>query len=116
MSHLCPLRHGQKKALLAPEGLHLPGAEEVLLMLKVKILPVLCHDHGGCRFWRGRNLNYLRSLLQEEEREYTIRYGALRTELHWPPGHPPLVVIIWVSKQAKPAYLRQMWLVFRVMM
>lgn len=32
------------------------------------------------------------------------------------PGHPPLVVIMWVSKQAKSAYLRQMWLVFRVSM
>lgn len=81
VSHLCPLRHGQKKAAFAPEGLHLPGAEQVLLMLKVKILPVLCHDHGGCRLWRGRDLNYLRSLLQEEH-GYTIRYGALRTKLH----------------------------------
>lgn len=35
VSCLCPLRHGQKKAAFAPEGLHVPGAEQVLLMLKV---------------------------------------------------------------------------------
>lgn len=50
VSRLCPLRHGQKKAAFAPEGLHVPGAEQVFLMLKVKVLPVLCHDHGGSRF------------------------------------------------------------------
>lgn len=85
VSCACPPRHGQKKAAFACEGLRSPGTEQVLLMLKATIPPVLCHDHRWIQILRGRNLNYLRSLHHEKEHECSIRYraleGALRIKL-----------------------------------
>lgn len=81
VSCACPPRHGQKKAAFAAcEGLRSPRTEQVLLMLKATIPPVLCHDHGWIQILRGRNLNYLRSL-HKKEHECSMRYGPLEGAL-----------------------------------
>lgn len=91
---MCLLVHGQRKAALHARG-SAHQEQRVLLMLKVNVLPVLCHDHdhGYIRILGGRNLNCLKSFLQEKEHEYSIRYGALEEALRinllrYLPGKP----------------------------
>lgn len=53
-----PLRYDQEKVVFFAS----PGAEQILLRLKVKILRSYAMTTGGYRFLKGSN--YLRSLLK----------------------------------------------------
>lgn len=76
-----PLRCDQEKVVFFSS----PGAEQVLLMLKVKILQSFAMTRGGYRFLRGLKLELLEKpfffFFKKEGYEYKIRYRALERAL-----------------------------------
>ena len=69
-----PLRRDQEKVVFFSS----PGAEQVLLMLKVKILQSYAMTRGGYRFLRGLKLELLEkpSLKKKKKKDMSIKLGT----------------------------------------